>query len=331
VISLALDVFENACEGDRAARFTACHELGHFVLGHSITYDGPQKPPFRDLKRLSEWQADMFAGALLMSRRHVNQFASVEEAAETCGMSSEAAQMMLRYYRMERGLMSEQSAGQIMIEAQKLPWHTPTVTELVIEKEWRSVVGWEGYYEVSNYGEVKSIARTCQTGRKYGLRQVKEHILEGWLGRGGYRLVDLFGNGKRATFRVHTLVLAAFIGPRPPGMECRHLNGNRTDNRLINLAWGTPQENHDDKRLHGTDNRGERSGSVKLTEWDVLFRVPFLLYRGFSRGEIAQRLGVKKPTIGSIISRKNWSWIHNEPIPTVTETEIRRVLRRKTK
>jgi hypothetical protein len=66
----------------------------------------------------------------------------------------------------------------------------------------------------------------------------------------GYHLVFLAG--RKTSSKVHHLILEAFIGPRPNGMQCRHLDGNRSNNRLDNLAWGTPRENIHDSFRHGT-------------------------------------------------------------------------------
>jgi HNH endonuclease len=65
----------------------------------------------------------------------------------------------------------------------------------------------------------------------------------------GYQSIK-FGRWKR--FRLHSLVLECFVGPRPPGMECRHLDGNPSNNALENLAWGTRSENRADQVRHGT-------------------------------------------------------------------------------
>lgn len=73
---------------------------------------------------------------------------------------------------------------------------------------------------------------------------------------GGYLSVNL-GAGVRRS--VHTLVLEAFVGPRPEGAVCRHLNGNPKDNRLANLAWGTPGENRRDTVKHGNDPRASKT------------------------------------------------------------------------
>lgn len=109
--------------------------------------------------------------------------------------------------------------------------------------EWRSVPGFEGLYEVSDAGLIRSTPRRGTSG---GLRRLR--IEE----RTGYQLVTLNRPGMQRTMRVHTIVLTAFVGPRPDGMESRHLNGVPADNRLANLAWGTHGENNRDQVAHGT-------------------------------------------------------------------------------
>ena len=73
-----------------------------------------------------------------------------------------------------------------------------------------------------------------------------------------YKMVTLFNRGVSKSYYVHQLVLLAFVGLCPEGMECRHLDGNPLNNRLKNLAWGTPDEQAADKHKHGTTSRGER-------------------------------------------------------------------------
>jgi hypothetical protein len=115
---------------------------------------------------------------------------------------------------------------------------------------WKKVSGFP--YEVSDDGQVRNL----RTGyRTWGSR-----------GHGGYRVVVLHRKGGKWTTSVHRLVLLTFVGEPPyPKAHGRHLNGDPTDNRLENLAWGTAQDNMDDKVRHGTQARGERHGRAKIT------------------------------------------------------------------
>lgn len=73
---------------------------------------------------------------------------------------------------------------------------------------------------------------------------------------GGYLFVNLYQAAKVKTpVTVHRLVLEAFVGPRPDGMECRHLDGDPANNRLANLAWGSPVENASDRKRHQVERR----------------------------------------------------------------------------
>ncbi len=76
--------------------------------------------------------------------------------------------------------------------------------------------------------------------------------LKGNKNSNGYLHVCLRCNNKSYTRKIHRLVLETYIGPCPENMQCRHLNGNRLDNRLENLCWGTSSENHQDAIRHGT-------------------------------------------------------------------------------
>lgn len=92
------DVYDGACEGKTRHRFTACHELGHYLLHRQVTFaraSSSEDPIFRD----AEWQADTFAGCLMLSKRHRHSFVDEDEAAERCGMSPLAARVVLSNYK----------------------------------------------------------------------------------------------------------------------------------------------------------------------------------------------------------------------------------------
>ncbi len=113
-------------------------------------------------------------------------------------------------------------------------------------EEWRPVPGYDGAYEVSDQGQVRSYLRR---GRSTDRRETPV-IVKGSATHSGYRVVSL--RGRR--WSVHELVLTAFVGPRTapwPETEVRHLDGHKSHNWLENLQWGTKSENADDMVLHG--------------------------------------------------------------------------------
>lgn len=119
-----------------------------------------------------------------------------------------------------------------------------------MKEEWRPVVGYEGRYEVSNHGRVRSLDRTiqCKDGRtqrwKGGIKKLcKNHS--------GYPTVGLQRDGKKRTEYVHRLVLEAFTGPCPEGMLARHLDDNPENNNIDNLKWGSPRDNQLDAVRNG--------------------------------------------------------------------------------
>lgn len=104
----------------------------------------------------------------------------------------------------------------------------------------------------------------------------------------------------------HSLVLAAFRSPRPPGAECRHLDGDPGNNRLENLAWGTGVENYRDRVAHGTHLFGSRVASAKFTEGEIK-EVRRDLARRVPMRVLARRFGVRPMTIADVATGKTWS------------------------
>lgn len=125
----------------------------------------------------------------------------------------------------------------------------------------------------------------------------------------GYRRVCLRHNGLKHTVNVHRIVLTTFVGPRPNGMECRHLDGNKTNNHLSNLAWGTRSENALDKILHGTKQWvGEKNSRSKLNPNDVL-EIRRRAASGEKSVSIAKDFPVDHTSIAKIVVRKTWKHI----------------------
>jgi len=181
------------------------------------------------------------------------------------------------------------------------------------KESWNAVPGCVGEYEISSRGRVKSLSRVIH--RKDGSSwKTKERILVPTLAGRGYLCIAIRGTHCRRRWYLHRLVLEAFVGPCPPGMECRHLNGKRNDNRLENLAWGTPKENGLDRIRHGTVSHdhgmpGERNHKAKLTEDNVREIRKVYAAGGMSQREIGLLYSVGQDTISSIVRRGTWSHI----------------------
>lgn len=104
------------------------------------------------------------------------------------------------------------------------------------------------------------------------------------------------------------MVLEAFTGPAPEGSLCRHLNGDPSDNRPSNLAWGTPAENNADMVAHGRSTRGTKNRHVKLTE-DQARIVKRAAHTKANMARLARDFGVSVHAIRSIWYYGNWGWL----------------------
>lgn len=150
---------------------------------------------------------------------------------------------------------------------------------------WKLVPGYDGKYEVSDQGQIRSYQR-----RPEGC------ILRPGRMPGGHLSVAL---GRGNSQCVHKLVLLAFVGEAPDKHECLHMNGNPADNRLSNLRWGTRSENNIDAVLH--QHRG------KLTEAQVKDIRSRIKSEGYGIGrQLAAEYGVHETTISAIKVRRHY-------------------------
>ena len=131
--------------------------------------------------------------------------------------------------------------------------------------EWRPVVGYEGRYEVSDDGRVRSLSRVVMrsNGAPQSVR-ARELIQCDFK---GYRAVNLAMNGSAKVGLVHRLVASAFIGKGEIGQEVCHGDGTRTNNNASNLRWGSRSDNMQDALRHGTHYNASRDSCIRGHEF----------------------------------------------------------------
>lgn len=172
-------------------------------------------------------------------------------------------------------------------------WVINIIIGAVIDMEmWRDAIGFEGYYEVSNFGNIR------RTGKVKNLAKT--------LNKEGYVQYCFCVKSKRKNILGLQVVAQAWLGPAPsPKHMPLHSNGIRDDNNVSNLRWGTNQENSDDMVRHGTQCKGMDSHLSKLTEQDVRdIRASTL-----SQSALAKRYGVSQGNIYQIIHHITWKHI----------------------
>lgn len=174
---------------------------------------------------------------------------------------------------------------------------------------WKEIPGYEGRYQVSDMGRVRSLSRDIP---RDGRHRRKNFRLEGRVLRqskiGKYHMVGLRLNTRTICWLVHRAVMAAFVGPCPPGMQCLHENDQQNDNRLSNLRWGTPKENGEDSIRNGRVCSGERCHLHKLTRAEVV-AIKDMIRNGIPVGQIAALYPVGRPAISQIKRGKNWKGV----------------------
>lgn len=136
---------------------------------------------------------------------------------------------------------------------------------------WKDVVGYEGYYEVSSYGRVRSVGKYVNVAIRYNnVRYRKGRVLKLNLKRNGYLTVDLSKDNKTKTISVHRIVAMAFLPMIEGKNVVNHINLNKLDNRVENLEWTTHKENSQHAASHGVMYGGLRK-LIRCCETGELF------------------------------------------------------------
>lgn len=168
-----------------------------------------------------------------------------------------------------------------------------------IAEEWRDLTGFDGVYQVSADGCLRRAI--AGAGGTYAGR-----ILASRVDRRGYHravLRDL--TARQRLVRVHVAVLEAFVGPRPAGCDASHLDGDKSNNCLNNLAWETASENHQRKLLHGTLIHGDKHKCSKLKEPQVI-DIRRRVSAGEQKASLAREYNVSRTLVGYIVAGRAW-------------------------
>lgn len=176
------------------------------------------------------------------------------------------------------------------------------------EEIWKDIVGYEGFYLVSNLGNVKSIDRYVK--HNYGdlSRRIQKGItIKLTINSDKYYCVTLGKNGKHKTFTVHRLVAIAFLENTLNNNIINHKDGIKTNNHYTNLEWCTTQQN----TQHATENNlipfGENHGMSKLTDMQVLeIREKYKPKGVYSSYRLAVEYNVSRVLINQVVRRKIW-------------------------
>lgn len=172
---------------------------------------------------------------------------------------------------------------------------------------WKPIFGYEGLYEISNYGQIKRLNRDKRCRPFRLIKPLKK--------ADGHVCVDLSKNGSSKRRYIHTIVLETFVEARPQGMECRHLDGNPENNKIENLKWGSKSENTRDSVKHGTHwlSKNIQKGSMckwaKLNEFKVRVIKKLLIENNLNIKEISEIFRVSNTSIYDILMNRTWKHI----------------------
>lgn len=183
---------------------------------------------------------------------------------------------------------------------------------------WKDIENYEGFYQVSNYGRIKSLSRKISNGTGFYIS--KEKILNGHINTNGYVQVELKGN----PVLVHRLVAKAFIPNIDNKPQVNHIDGNKTNNRVENLEWCTNSENQIHAYKNGLNIHSDKSGRSKKKVCQIDLETGKIINIFNSIAEAKKSLGVSKENISQVCKGKRnkclgYGWKYFEEGDVVNE------------
>jgi len=180
-----------------------------------------------------------------------------------------------------------------------------------VTEQWKPIAGYEGLYEVSSFGKVRSLSRmepVLNKGLYPCMRRRNGRLLKACL-RAGYLFVGLCKNGVSRSTHVHRIVAETFLENPENKPWVNHKNGRRKwDNSVSNLEWATPAEDGAHRVAHDLRPKGSAMGAAKLTEEQVI-EMRKLRKEGWLLRELGARYDVAEVTVSAIVRGKTWKHV----------------------
>lgn len=170
---------------------------------------------------------------------------------------------------------------------------------------WKPVLNYEDYYSASDLGDV--VRTATQGAKRPSWKPLKVQLLNT-----GYLRFTLSADGGRKDYTAHRLIWEAFNGPIPEGIQINHMNGTKTDNRLVNLEICSQSQNllHAYRVLKiptpNNPSHGSRNGRAKLKEADIPEIISLYRAGGITQAELAKQFSISPTMISYIVAGKHW-------------------------
>lgn len=191
---------------------------------------------------------------------------------------------------------------------------------------WHPIPGYDGFYEASSYGRIRSLKREIDTFHNLTKKMIKKtispRIMKVSVVSSGYQALRLSKNGEKTMFLVHIVVLSSFIQKPSIEHQCNHKDGDKKNNCLTNLEWVTCSENvqHAFKVLgrksHGHGPSGIRNPKSKSINIE---KVLLLHNEGLQQRQIAEEIGATQPTVWRVLHGMHWSQRENSLPPALPQ------------
>ena len=178
-----------------------------------------------------------------------------------------------------------------------------------MEEIWKDVVGFDGIYKISSLGRLKSVERVIE--RKNNSNYVQSEKIINGSNHNGYLFTTLRKNNKKAQKFIHVLVAESFLGEKPNGFDVCHSDGNRLNNCINNLRYGTRSDNVKDSIKHRTHytpfrKKGSERSYAKINE-EIAKEIK---NSNESSTKLSKKFNVSRALISGIRRNKNWNHVN---------------------